>query len=76
VRPWGFDLAPIRLPVLVWQGKQDRFVPFGHGASLAGHIPGVEAHLPDDDGQLTIAEYHLGEIHAWLLDRLGEPKPT
>ena len=24
---WGFDVAEITVPVLVWQGQQDRFVP-------------------------------------------------
>jgi pimeloyl-ACP methyl ester carboxylesterase len=76
VRPWGFDVASIRVPVLVWQGRQDRFVPYDHGAWLAAHIPGAEAHLTEDDGHLTIAEHHLGEIHAWLLDRFDEPKPA
>ena len=26
-RPWGFDLAGIGVPVVVWQGGQDRMVP-------------------------------------------------
>ena len=27
VRPWGFELDAIRVPVLHWQGEQDKFVP-------------------------------------------------
>lgn len=27
-RDWGFDLAQIERPVAVWQGGQDRMVPF------------------------------------------------
>jgi pimeloyl-ACP methyl ester carboxylesterase len=69
MEPWGFELASIRTPVLLYHGRQDRFVPFGHGEWLAGQIPGVQAVLSDEDGHLTL-ERHLEQIHAWLLERL------
>jgi pimeloyl-ACP methyl ester carboxylesterase len=53
VRPWGFDVAAISVPTLVYQGRADAMVPFAHGEWLATHVPGVEAHLTDDDGHLT-----------------------
>lgn len=28
IRPWGFELADIAVPVLVMHGRQDKFVPF------------------------------------------------
>jgi pimeloyl-ACP methyl ester carboxylesterase len=65
-REWGFDLARIEVPVQLWHGRHDRFVPFQHGEWLAGHIPGVDAHLTDDDGHLTLF-FQLRGIHAWLL---------
>ena len=67
--PWGFELASIRVPVLVWHGEQDRFVPFGHGVWLAEHIPGVEARLSAEDGHLTLPERRIGDVHAWLVER-------
>ena len=70
IRPWGFELADIAVPVLVMHGRQDKFVPFAHGQWLAAHIPGAEARLLDDDGHLTLTEHRVGEVHAWLSQRL------
>jgi pimeloyl-ACP methyl ester carboxylesterase len=67
--PWGFDLAQISVPVLVVHGRQDMFVPFGHGEWLAAHVPGAEAWLLDNDGHVTLMENRMGEVHAWLADR-------
>ena len=62
---WGFDLADIRVPVQLWQGREDRFVPFAHGEWLAERIPGVDAFLLDDEGHLTVQQ-SVPAVHAWL----------
>jgi pimeloyl-ACP methyl ester carboxylesterase len=54
VSPWGFDVADIRVPVAVWQGRHDAMVPYQHGEWLAAHVPGVEAHLFDEEGHLSL----------------------
>jgi pimeloyl-ACP methyl ester carboxylesterase len=68
--PWGFELAQISVPVLLLHGREDKFVPFGHGQWLAARIPGVEARLLDHDGHLTLFENRVGEVHAWLSGHL------
>jgi len=70
VSPWGFEVGDITLPVLLLHGRQDKFVPFGHGQWLAGQIPGVEARLTEQDGHLTLIEHRIGEVHEWLAGHL------
>jgi pimeloyl-ACP methyl ester carboxylesterase len=64
--PWGFDLGSIRVPVSVWQGKQDRMVPYPHGEWLAAHIPGSRLQLKPELGHLSL------EVEAFpnILDEL------
>jgi pimeloyl-ACP methyl ester carboxylesterase len=68
MNPWGFELGEIRVPVQLLHGAQDRFVPMAHGEWLAERIPGVDAHLSDEDGHLTIQLARIGAVHAWLLE--------
>ena len=63
---WGFDLHEIQVPVKIWHGRQDRFVPVQHGQWLAVTVPGAEADISDRDGHLTMIG-RIGEIHDWLL---------
>ena len=53
-RPWGFGLADTAVPTYLWQGSEDLMVPFAHGQWLAERIPGVETHLEQGEGHLSI----------------------
>ena len=66
VTPWGFEPADVGVPSLLWQGVQDLMVPVAHGRWLAERIPGVDAHVSEEDGHLSIAVGRLGEIYDWL----------
>jgi len=67
LRDWGFDLAAIRVPVTIWQGGEDRFVPFDHGRWLARHVSGARAELPADHGHLSLAIGSYGHVLDTLL---------
>jgi len=70
VKPWGFSVEDILVPVQLWHGEQDHFVPFTHGEWLAARIPDVHARLHPEDGHMTLMQRRIPEVHAWLLERL------
>lgn len=67
VRSWGFDLGAIRVPVSVWQGREDRFVPISHGEWLAANVPGVRSHLLDGEGHISLSRNRYGDVLDELL---------
>jgi pimeloyl-ACP methyl ester carboxylesterase len=70
VGPWGFDVGEIAVPVQVWQGRQDRMVPEAHGAWLARRLPRADVRISPDDGHITLLERRVGDVHAFLLQRM------
>jgi len=62
VRDWGFDVARLAVPAYVWQGSEDKMVPFHHGEWLAEHIPGAVAHLEQGEGHFSVAIGALGRM--------------
>jgi pimeloyl-ACP methyl ester carboxylesterase len=66
-KPWGFDVADIRVPMLLTYGRADNLVPAAHGDWLAAHVPGATVEVTDvghlgDDAQVE------GQM-AWLSGR-------
>jgi pimeloyl-ACP methyl ester carboxylesterase len=62
VRSWDFDLNAIEVPVTIWHGAQDRFVPMAHGEWLAEHVPGARPRLLATEGHLSLSLAHRGDI--------------
>jgi pimeloyl-ACP methyl ester carboxylesterase len=68
--PWGFDVAAIEVPVLIWQGEQDLMVPAAHAAWLREHVAGGEGDTQPGEGHLTLFVNRVADVHAWLAERL------
>jgi pimeloyl-ACP methyl ester carboxylesterase len=69
--PWGFDVGTIRVPVQIWHGRQDRFVPASHGRWLADHVPGADLQISDDDGHVSLIERVVPLAQGWLASQFG-----
>jgi pimeloyl-ACP methyl ester carboxylesterase len=72
IRPWGFDLDRISIPVLVWYGATDVLVPPAHGEWLAANVPGCVVKVDGVAGHLgTDPREAITENARWL--REGVP---
>jgi pimeloyl-ACP methyl ester carboxylesterase len=67
-KSWGFDLSSIEVPVGVWQGRQDRMVPFAHGEWLQSNIKTSRARLLDDEGHISLLTHRFGDIITDLVE--------
>jgi pimeloyl-ACP methyl ester carboxylesterase len=67
VRSWGFGLDEIRVPVSIWQGREDRFVPLSHGEWLAANVPGAGSNLVEGEGHISLSRERYGDILDELL---------
>jgi pimeloyl-ACP methyl ester carboxylesterase len=66
VRPWGFDVAEIRVPARVVYGLTDVLVPRGHGEWLARHVPGAEVVVDEEAGHIADPDA-IAESYGWLV---------
>jgi pimeloyl-ACP methyl ester carboxylesterase len=66
-RPWGFDPVDIRVPVLLWHGRQDVFSPSSHTVWLADRIPGARA-VVDPAAAHFASLRALPTVLRWLVD--------
>jgi pimeloyl-ACP methyl ester carboxylesterase len=61
-KPWGFELSAIQQPVHVWQGGEDRMVPYAHGVWLCEHLGTACRHLHPAEGHLSLTVGAIGQI--------------
>ncbi len=63
-KPWGFELETVQAPVAVWQGRQDRMVPYAHGEWLVANIPDARARLSEEEGHISL----VGQLETIITD--------
>jgi pimeloyl-ACP methyl ester carboxylesterase len=70
VKPWGFDVETIRVPVLLTYGRTDNLVPAAHGDWLAAHIPGATVWVDEESGHMGADDDVEREL-GWISGRSG-----
>jgi pimeloyl-ACP methyl ester carboxylesterase len=66
-KPWGFDVAAIEVPVLLWHGENDHFSPLQHFHWLSERIPYVTPVVALDTAHLSAVRV-MPRILRWLAD--------
>ena len=57
LRPWGFSVRDIRVPVRFWHGDADNIVPLAHAEHLVALVPDAEL-------RVRRGESHIGTLDA------------
>jgi pimeloyl-ACP methyl ester carboxylesterase len=77
LRPWGFDVRSITVPVLVHYGLTDVLVPPAHGEWLAANVPGCIVKVDREAGHLGAnPEEQIAENLRWLRDGIPPTDST
>ncbi|GAA1055144.1 hypothetical protein GCM10017608_19960 [Agromyces luteolus] len=67
-RAWGFELADVRVPVLLVHGELDRVIPRSHAVRLVAGLPDARLWMRLDDGHVAVLAV-VPEVLDWLAER-------
>jgi pimeloyl-ACP methyl ester carboxylesterase len=67
VRKWDFDVAEIRIPLILFHGEQDRNFSVSLVKQMANNLPHVQLMTYPEDGHISIFVNHFDEIAKALL---------
>ena len=62
VKPWGFNLEDIDVPVSIFQGKLDSQVPVSHAEIFRDKLPNARLRSFEEDAHLSTLYNHAEEI--------------
>jgi pimeloyl-ACP methyl ester carboxylesterase len=73
--PWGFDLAEVTAPAVVWHGELDHLVGAGHARYLSSALPSARLVRYPDDGHLLLLS-HWSELLAAITPARPTARPA
>lgn len=70
---WGFQLADVATPILIYQGEQDPFIPVDYARHLADNLPHAKLTLLPGAGHLyPLAEQFQDQLFLRIRDQLNQ----
>ncbi len=66
VKPWGFEVSELRVPVQIRYGVDDVLVPARHGEWLAAHVPHATVIAANGAGHLSTPDEHLERLREFV----------
>jgi pimeloyl-ACP methyl ester carboxylesterase len=66
LKPWGFDVSAISVPVLLMHAEKDIYNPLAHAKWLAGKVPYAELQTFPDEAFWGLPIHHLNDAFKWL----------
>ena len=72
VKPWGFDVDLVRVPVRIVQGGLDTMVPAGHSRWLVEHLRNATGEVMEREGHISIFD-HLAQEFVSLAGQFTTP---
>ena len=74
LKPWGFDLTEIDLPIHVWHGTADSIVPFNLFNYTVSKLPNAIPHIVDNGGHFIALEYASQILGALTSESADSPQ--
>jgi pimeloyl-ACP methyl ester carboxylesterase len=72
VSPWGFDVADVAVPVVLWHGELDDSCPLAHAKWLHDRLPDSTLEVQPGQGHLAIGVTHTREMFDALMTAVAE----
>lgn len=70
---WGFRLADVKVPILIYQGMQDPFIAVDYARHLANNLPNASLTLLPEAGHLyPLAEHFQDELFSRMRRHLNQ----
>ena len=66
VKPWGFDIRDITVPIFLWHGDEDRIMPIGPARLMARTLRNCASTFYEGEGHFSVLVNRADDLMAAL----------